>query len=453
MSVAVGEAGVHPVLAALAVIDAALADCAEAPTWSLPDPELTELALAAHRSVARAERLLLRLVAEVDSRGAATSQGATSTTAWLRAAGRVRPGQARGMVGTARALAGRLAATDAALGAGALSAEQAGVIVRAVGALPRDAEAWVLGRAEAELIEAAAVHDPVELARLGRRILEVIDPDGADEALARALAREEARLAREQFLSLTPNGRGATAVRGTLDAVTAAAVRAALDPLAAPRPAAADGPDSRSPQRRLADALGEACRRLLHDGGLPSSGTEKPQVVVTVSLDTLRSGLGTATLGPCGEPISAAAARALACDAGLIPAVLGSVSQPLDLGRRVRLFDGPLRRALELRDGGCAFPGCDRPPRWCTGHHIEGWWARHGHTKLDNGVLLCGHHHRLIHQGHWAVRTGAHGHPEFIPPTWIDPTRTPNATDDDPPDAESVGSGLPQRRSPKGHDD
>ena len=148
-------------------------------------------------------------------------------------------------------------------------------------------------------------------------------------------------------------------------------------------------------------------------------------MVITVSLDTLRSGLGTATLLPCGEPITAGLARALACDAGIIPAVMGSASQQLDLGRRVRLFDGPLRRALELRDGGCAFPGCDRPPRWCTGHHIEGWWAKHGHTKLDNGVLLCGHHHRLIHQGHWEVRTGADKRPEFIPPTWIDPTRTP----------------------------
>jgi HNH endonuclease len=89
-----------------------------------------------------------------------------------------------------------------------------------------------------------------------------------------------------------------------------------------------------------------------------------------------------------------------------------------------RLFVGKTRRLLELRDRGCAFPGCDRPPSWCHGHHIQAW-IDGGPTTLANGVLLCGHHHRLIHQGAWQVRMAPDGLPEFIPPEWIDRNRNP----------------------------
>ncbi|MFF5054073.1 HNH endonuclease signature motif containing protein [Micromonospora sp. NPDC000663] len=77
-----------------------------------------------------------------------------------------------------------------------------------------------------------------------------------------------------------------------------------------------------------------------------------------------------------------------------------------------------------LRDGGCAFPGCDRPSRWCDGHHVR-HWADGGVTALGNAVLLCGHHHRRIHQGDWTVRIAPDGQPEFLPPGWLDPLRTP----------------------------
>jgi hypothetical protein len=117
--------------------------------------------------------------------------------------------------------------------------------------------------------------------------------------------------------------------------------------------------------------------------------------------------------------------RKLACDAQVIPALLGSDGQPLDLGRSTRTFTAAQRRALGLRDGpGCAFPGCDRPIAWCDAHHIV-HWSDGGHTDLTNGVLLCAHHHTLIHHGDWTVRITACGRPEFLPPTWIDPQRRP----------------------------
>jgi hypothetical protein len=100
----------------------------------------------------------------------------------------------------------------------------------------------------------------------------------------------------------------------------------------------------------------------------------------------------------------------------------------LDVGQQRRLFTGPLRRALILRDRGCAFPGCDRPPRWTDGHHIVSWLDG-GPTSLANAVLLCGHHHRLIHHSDWQIRQNpADGLPDFIPPEYIDPNNNPNAT-------------------------
>ena len=122
--------------------------------------------------------------------------------------------------------------------------------------------------------------------------------------------------------------------------------------------------------------------------------------------------------------ISAAEARRLACDATIIPAVLGGPSELLDLGRGRRLFTGAARRALALRDRGCAFPGCDRPVGWCDAHHITAW-AAGGATTVDNGVLLCGHHHRLIERRHWEIIIAGDGIPEFRPPPWTDPHQRP----------------------------
>ena len=126
-----------------------------------------------------------------------------------------------------------------------------------------------------------------------------------------------------------------------------------------------------------------------------------------------------------GAAISAAEARRMACDAQIVPAVLGGPSQVLDLGRARRLFTGPIRRALILRDRGCSFPSCDRPARWSEGHHVTSW-ADGGTTTLTNACLVCRRHHRLLHDDSgWRVRLAADGHPEYLPPTTIDPQQRP----------------------------
>ncbi len=114
-----------------------------------------------------------------------------------------------------------------------------------------------------------------------------------------------------------------------------------------------------------------------------------------------------------------------ACDAGVVPVVLGIPSQPLDVGRSRRTLNTALRRALVVRAGGCCeMPGCDRPASWCEGHHLI-HWAHGGATALGNLLLLCRRHHVLVHRPGWGIHLDAYGHPVFTPPTLIDPHRTP----------------------------
>jgi Domain of unknown function (DUF222) len=425
MSSTVEQLPGHPVEYALARIDGLLAEVAGLALWSLSAAELERLTLRSYETLSRLQGLVVDLVGEADARGVADSVGASSTTSWLVCAARVRPAQAKATVSTARAFRAGMSVTADALRGGQISGDAAAVITRAVADLPGGQTDPAAADAEQVLVEQAAALEPVALARLGRTIVEVVDPEGADERLGRELERQDRRADRAQRLSLTPDGvLGGAFVSGHLDALTTAAVRAVLDPLAAPRPDDASGPDLRPPDRRQADALGEAMRRLLGDGGLPATGGVKPQVVVTMSLETLRDGDGCARVLPDGDPVPASAARTAACQADIVPVVLGTAGEPLDVGRRVRFFGRALRTALEVRDRGCAFPGCRRRPRWCDAHHILSWWAG-GVTSLANGVLLCGWHHRLIHRGEWTVQLAPDGLPEFLPPAWIDQQRRP----------------------------
>ena len=126
-----------------------------------------------------------------------------------------------------------------------------------------------------------------------------------------------------------------------------------------------------------------------------------------------------------GTPLSPESARRLGCDAWLVAAIVGTGPEVLDIGRMARTVPRGIRRALVARDGGCAFPGCGRPARWCHADHI--WhWEDGGPTALWNLVLLCGHHHRVIHHHGWSVWiVDDTGRPVFRPPRWTDPGQTP----------------------------
>ncbi|GAA2750876.1 HNH endonuclease signature motif containing protein [Amnibacterium kyonggiense] len=143
-------------------------------------------------------------------------------------------------------------------------------------------------------------------------------------------------------------------------------------------------------------------------------------LLVTMTEEALRTGLGTAELPDCGTQISASVARMLAADAEIIPVVLGGKSQPLDLGTGRRFFTEAQRRAMAVRDGGCAGPGCDAPPSWCDGAHIRP--AGRGPTSIDNGVLLCWRCHLLHDEQGWQIDRDDDGRWWWTPPPWIDPT-------------------------------
>lgn len=177
--------------------------------------------------------------------------------------------------------------------------------------------------------------------------------------------------------------------------------------------------DERTAGQRRADALVELARRALDGGRLPEVGGERPHIAVTIDLATLeaRAPAAAADVDWAG-PVPGETARRLACDAGVTRIITDGPSEILDVGRRTRTVPPALRKAVVLRDGGCAYAGCDRPPPWCDVHHIE-HWADGGSTSLANLTLLCRHHHRLLHEGRWrlpAQRGKPHcASPEVVP--------------------------------------
>ena len=263
----------------------------------------------------------------------------------------------------------------------------------------------------------------------------------------------------ELFASTTLNGR--MVLKGDFDAITGEKLLTALSPLTEPRPAVDGTQDERSPARRRADAFGHILDRYLASSNRPTEGGEKPHVNLHINLRDLqnpggqnssditddettraatepdndpRSDRGAyrdlfgdgSSVGwlPWMGPLSRNSSRQLACDCLLTAIVMDENGNPLNLARTVRTVTAKQKRALTARDHGCAFPGCGKPAAWTEGHHI--WhWTDGGPTDMNNLVLLCGFHHRLIHHSDWEVFIAADQHPWFVPPATVDPTRQP----------------------------
>lgn len=404
----------HPLLAAQRLVDAALGGLVEANVWSLSDEEIGVVLDGFTAIEARVAAAKLAVVAEGDARQLGV-RDATSTAGWLRSRLRMHPGAAAGTVRLAAALRSDCTATGTALAAGGLSTEHARVISHTITHLP-PVQTGIKEQAEEFLIGQAAVLDPLLLRRAAQALTETLTsvPD-ADGRLVGDIARRE-------FTGVVAAD-GMVRLHGWLDREAWAGLSAVLDPLAAPRPAADGTPDLRSPARRRGDALPELAR-LAATATMPPSGAIRPTLSVTIGYHALAGGVRAAGLLNTGEPISPTAARRIACDARIIPAVLGTASQPLDVGRAARTVPAPLHAALVLRDTACAFPGCDRLPAWCQAHHIQ-HWADGGDTALNNLALLCVEHHHAVHHHGWTVHLDTDGLPVFRPPPWIDPQQQP----------------------------
>ena len=433
MSETTGTLTAHPARVALSVLDAGVAGLAQANLWSLSDAELLALRVDLETVRARLDAQVLAATREVDARGAAVATGAASTAAWLRHRVLIHPGAAKAEVGLAKDLDGELAETGAALAAGAISRDQAAAVATAMRGLPGAVDPATRRRAQGWLLEQAAGFDPAALHKLGRHLIQVVDPQGGA-----ALERQEALLGSRQAFTLTHAPDGSRPVRGQFGPEAGALLDAALAAVAAPRPAQDGTPDPRTAGQRRAEGLLELITLALHNDAMPEPGGEPVTLTVTTTADylTTLTGLteaatsdgsainpGPATLED-GTALSPEATRRLGCDPWLVTAVLNTDLDVLDIGRLSRVIPRPMRRALIARDQGCTFPGCGRPPRWCHGHHIT-FWAHGGPTALSNLALLCGHHHRVVHHHGWDLDIGPDGHPRFHPPPWIDPTRTP----------------------------
>jgi hypothetical protein len=391
-------------------------------SWAASTSECVEVIETTQTLLTQLAAVQADFVAELDGRGHPAKQGAANTRVWLRDQLRISVHAAQRVINLSAVLASR-PALAAEVSCGALGVEQATVISTALDDLPEDLDPALVDACEQSLIASARTFEPAALRTIADRVLAHIAPEIADEALRKKLERDELNAQRARAFTITPTRPGIARITGALSTEQAAIVRAALDPLCRPTPGPDGARDERTAAQRRADALIEICAHATHQPDAPESGTSKTHLSVIVDYDILKRQLGCGTLDT-GETLSPAAVRRLACDAFIVPAVLGNGSEILDLGRRRRTFSRAQREALILRDGGCAFPECDRPPRWCDGHHVQ-HWADGGATDVTNGVLLCRRHHRAVHHDGWQVRIDARTGPEFIPPKHVDPLQRP----------------------------
>ena len=403
------------------------------------------------RTLREAEFALRAAVGELDASDAVTVSGYRSTGRLVEDLARVDAATAKRWLREAKLLGERVAfsgeplepelpATAAVFADGTVGADHVRVIARAMDAVARvpDLTPDVVADAEAMLAEHATGFSPRGVERAATRLLAHLDPDGvapldpppSEDELSVATSRRDG--------SLTLSAR----IHGAGDAEL---IREVLDALSTPA-----GPDdTRRVAERRAEALLDLFGQARTTGGIaePEPGPEpdaeepveqepvrapgRPILAVTIDHEWLRLQIGHGLLDS-DTPIAPGEARRLACDAGIVPTVLGTRSQPLDVGRLSYTIPDGMRRALHLRDRGCTFPGCTRRPRRCHGHHVR-HWADGGDTAIDNLTLLCRFHHQLVHHDQWEIHMHQ-GRPWFTPPVWIDPTRTPRPGGPHPPE-------------------
>jgi hypothetical protein len=305
-----------------------------------------------------------------------------------------------------------------AVAAGALSAEALEVIASCLGSPTESAPASALLAAAATL---AALDLPLErLAARAREARDELDAAGAAE-------REDQRRDR-RFLKLTPLPDGMTRLSGLLDPESAAVVGSAIDAATSPRrggPRFVDAgtalvDDPRTTEQIALDSLVELVDIAVRSDALPG---RRPDVRVLVTQRDLDRRSGVGYIDGQTAAVSIATVERHACDGGLVPILFDDDGQALNLGRSQRLHSARQRTAIAARDGGCLAPDCSRPASWCEVHHIHEF-GRGGSTDLADGVLLCRHHHMLVHNNGWRVdrRDGRYW---LVPPPDIDSRQTP----------------------------
>ncbi len=400
----------HPVATVVASVRAELRSVSGTPVWSMTAAETGSALVEVTRLKAQVAQLELRLLSHAERVEVGSEVGATSPANWLAHQTRTTRPAVHRAARLARRLEEAHREVDTALADAAVTLDQAQVIVDAVDALPTDLVSTdTVTKAKAFLLEQAKGHDAKALRILGRRLLEVLDPEAADAEEARRLAAEEQEARAKASFTMSDDGQGSCHGRFTIPSLHGSMLRKALMALAAPK--RNPDHDSSTPSRhRLGGAFCEYLEsRPEHT--VPHSGGVAATVVVTMTIEALMGRLKAA--GLCdGTRISAAEARRLACQAGIIPVVLGGPREPLDVGRQRRFHTKAQRIAMGLRDGGCTVLGCDRPPALCQAHH-DLPWGKGGDTNLATGRLLCQRHHTLAHDHRYHTKPAPNGKVTF----------------------------------------
>ena len=467
---------------------------------AISDERLRAVSAALARAKARIDAVLMVIARDLSERDAARAAGVVSTGQLLATDfGGDRADTSR-LVTTARQIT-NTPMIEEALASGSINRDQAAIITRAMNNLPAAVPQVERQEAQRSLLTIAGEASIQDLGRAATRAAEAFKTRAqADAHEEDQLQARERRARRSSSFWMRDNRDGTWRGYFTVPDLEAESLRTAVEALAAPRryhlDESADHIDEAEPdwwpmdkRHRDGRAFAAVCTHLPTDA-LPNAGGISSLLTVNVDYETTRAavarlaaeaqtapstdtdsgesaistegqdpggpdgstgtghapgflvGLGHGTL-PSGTRISAAQVRLLACSAGVLPQVLGGASLPLDLGTTQRLFNATQRRALAVRDRGCCYPGCDRPPAWCEGHHWRDAWkprrlgGPHGPTDIANGCLLCAYHHRLVHERDIEIRE-RDGHLEFlVPPQHLQGTRTAYGGDlfapDNPP--------------------
>jgi hypothetical protein len=332
-------------------------------------------------------------------------QGAVSPTQWIRLNCRMGGGAAADRLAVGKEFP-HLFESSQAMADGEIGFAHLALIARTASAVA-DAEGPGKPFDESRLLDKAREYSVGRFRNFCDHARHAGDPEGyvSDET-----QRVEAR-----SLEFSTGEGGMVWLRGMLDPEGGAVVRTALEPLA--RRSGKD--DHRKRERRLGDALVEAAHHLLEGVASPRSAGQRPHVQVTTTLETLlgRAGAAAADLDRSPLPISAKALERLACDCNVTRILLGADSAVIDVGRSKRVINPAQKRALNIRDKGCRWPGCDRTAAWTSSHHLL-HWIRGGPTDLANIVLLCHRHHWMVHEGRWQLVKTDDGQLLTIPPTF-----------------------------------
>ena len=427
----------HPVRAFARQLTTRLDQLASTAVWSMTPTDQRDTLLELTRAESQLAALKLRVLAEADRSGATDAEAACSAADWLAVETQQVRRSVRSDLHLARALEGHSHLAEA-MSQGEVNVPQARAIARALERLPETGQFAVTdddrAKAETHLVALAAHHDAMELAVLGRKVFEVIAPDVAEEFEGKALADQEAAALRRTMFTMREDDEGTCHGRFRIPLLHGHILQKFLLAMTSParRGAGPDVPDAADSHAECADSGDEKGSGVRIDSALPPSvrqglafcelleaipakdlptaGGASATIVVTMTLEQLTTALeahGICDLDTGGQ-MTAGEARRLACTAGIIPAVLGGKSEILDLGRRRRFHSPAQRLAMTLRDKGCTAQGCDRPPSMCHAHHDHSW-SQGGSTDVATGRLLCGHHHRRIHDTHYEHRVEPSG--------------------------------------------